>query len=188
MPWGDYGDMLFEGLLNPMDEDYNLVDVHKIERTAPYIPKIYCANSTNIVVSEEVRELLQLNTITGIEKYHNTEIIKLVNIDWQSWDLNSDDPKFYPESGEPIDYIEDGENDPNLYNQLSEFYSIKITRDYSLKSTGQNYYDLAVIGKPIIDIFSPNNMNFILVSERFKNVIELENIDTLKFIEIQTSK
>ena len=108
MPWGDYGNTLFEGLLNPMDDDYNLVDIHKIERTAPYIPEIYCANSTNIVISQEVRNLFEKKNITGIEKYHDTEIIKLVNIDWQSWDFNSEDPKFYPETGEPIDYIEDG--------------------------------------------------------------------------------
>lgn len=190
MPWGDYGNTLFEGLLNPMDDDYNLVDIHKIERTAPYIPEIYCANSTNIVVNQEVRVLLENNNITGIEKYHDTEIIKLVNIDWQSWDFNSEDPKFYPETGEPIDYIEDGENDEKLLIGLSVFFSLKIKEECSLKrmEKPQNQSVLTLIGTPTVDIFIPTNMGYILVSEKFKKIIESKNIDTLKFIEIQTSK
>ena len=41
MPWGDYGNTLFEGRLLVMDENYQITEVHKIERTAPYIPEIY---------------------------------------------------------------------------------------------------------------------------------------------------
>jgi len=34
MPWGDYGNTLFEGRLLVMDENYQITEVHKIERTA----------------------------------------------------------------------------------------------------------------------------------------------------------
>ena len=40
MPWGDYGNTLFEGSLSVMDKNYQITEVHKIERTAPYIPEI----------------------------------------------------------------------------------------------------------------------------------------------------
>jgi len=188
MPWGDYGNTLFEGLLNPMDDDYNLVDIHKIERTAPYIPEIYCANSTNIVISQEVRNLFEKKNITGIEKYHDTEIIKLVNIDWQSWDFNSEDPKFYPETGEPIDYIEDGENDEKLIAQTREKYfsiDLKTHPRLSYKDEDRNIKFIDYI--PDFDLFKAGK-GYVIVSEKFKKIIESENIDTLKFIEIQTSK
>lgn len=188
MPWGDYGNTLFEGLLNPMDDDYNLVDIHKIERTAPYIPEIYCANSTNIVISQEVRNLFEKKNITGIEKYHDTEIIKLVNIDWQSWDFNSEDPKFYPETGEPIDYIEDGENDEKLIAQTREKYfsiDLKTHPRLSYKDEDRNIKFIDYI--PDFDLFKAGK-GYVIVSEKFKKIIESENIDTLKFIEIQTPK
>ena len=74
MPWGDYGNTLFEGLLSVMDENYEITEVHKIERTAPYIPEIYTTFSRYIVVREDIKDLLLNNDIKGIEKVHPTRI------------------------------------------------------------------------------------------------------------------
>ncbi|WP_158978792.1 hypothetical protein [Cellulophaga sp. L1A9] len=185
MPWGDYGDILFSGLLTVMDDDYNDIDIHEIERTGSYIPEIYCVNSTNLVLSENVKIVLLKNNITGIDKFHYTIFKKIVNIDWKSWNQKHEDPAFFPETGEPIDYIEDGEDDTNLHNELSVFYSIKIKEaTIDLIKSEDSIYKLE---NPIdIDLFIPSNMNRIIVSEKFKKVIESEGIDTLKFIEIQT--
>lgn len=81
MPWGDYGNTLFEGSLSVMDENYQITEVHKIERTAPYIPEIYTTISNYIVVREDIKDLLLNNDIKGIEKVHPTEFTKLVDID-----------------------------------------------------------------------------------------------------------
>ena len=55
MPWGDYGNTLFEGRLLVMDENYQITEVHKIERTAPYIPEIYTTISNYIVVLKTIK-------------------------------------------------------------------------------------------------------------------------------------
>ncbi len=188
MPWGDYGNILFSGLLTVMDDDYNDIDIHEIERTGSYIPEIYCANSTNMVVNEEVKNLLEKETITGIENFHDTVFKKIVNIDWQSWDFNNEDPKFYPETGEPIDYIEDGENDIDQHNQSIKFYSVKIKESTTNLIKSENSIYRLENDNLNIDLFIPNNMNRIVSSEKFKKIIESEGIDTLKFIEIQTPK
>ena len=75
MPWGDYGNTLFEGLLSVMDENYQITEVHKIERTAPYIPEIYTTISNYIVVREDIAEvkydLFQCGSIIASEKFKN---------------------------------------------------------------------------------------------------------------------
>lgn len=101
MPWGDYGDILFQGLLTTMDENYNEIDTHLIERSGPYIPEIYEVNSTYMIIRDDIKDLLLKERIEGIEKFHNTEIKKLVEIDWQKWDLESEKPEVYPTDGEP---------------------------------------------------------------------------------------
>lgn len=185
MPWGDYGNILSYGLLTVMDDNYNDIDIHQIERVGICIPKIYCANSTNLVISEDIANSITRNNITGIEKYHKTEFKKIVNLDWQFWDMKAKDPEIYPKSGEPIDYIEEGENDKKLITQIhKKYFSLKIKESCELEEIDNNLY---LIGNPEYDIFIPLNMYFIIVSKRFKEIIESEKVDTLKFIEIQQS-
>ena len=48
MPWGDYGAMLFSGLLKVLDEHYDDLEISEIERAGPYFPDIYMANSQRV--------------------------------------------------------------------------------------------------------------------------------------------
>lgn len=186
MPWGDYGDILFEGLLTVMDDDYNDIDVHEIERTGPYIPEIYCANSTNLVVSENIKNILIENNITGIEKFHNTIFKKIVNIDWKSWDHTAKAPEFYPESGEPIDYIEEGENDKKLISKIEkQYFSLDLEKQPRLSHKDKTIKFIDY--RPNFDLFIAGK-SYILTSEKFKNLIESKNIDTLEFTEIQSKQ
>ena len=50
MPWGDYGAMLFSGLLKVLDEHYDDLEIPEIERAGPYFPDIYIANSQRVKI------------------------------------------------------------------------------------------------------------------------------------------
>ena len=104
MPWGDYGAMLFSGLLKVLDEHYDDLETPEIERAGPYFPDIYMANTSNIIVTDRVKTLLESSDISGITGYRRAIVKKMVDIDWQSWDLDSEDPLFYPKGNSPINY------------------------------------------------------------------------------------
>ena len=110
MPWGDYGNMLFSGLLKVLDEHYDDLEIPEIERAGPYFPDIYMANTCNIIVTDRVKTLLESSDISGITGYRRAIVKKMVDIDWQSWDLDSEDPLFYPKCNSPINYIRQGAN------------------------------------------------------------------------------
>lgn len=193
MPWGDYGNTLFEGSLSVMDENYQITEVHKIERTAPYIPEIYATFSRYIVVREDIKDLLLNNNIKGIEKVHPTEFTKLVNIDWQQWDLNAPNPKIYPRGGEPINYIKGRKHNPKFLDLISHsYYSLglaeqeKIFEIVSDKDDYENYTDIRIKTAEVkYDLFQCGS---IIASEKFKNLIETHTDNCLRFIPLQESK
>ncbi|MCV9933865.1 hypothetical protein OIU80_16400 [Flavobacterium sp. LS1R47] len=188
MPWGDYGNTLFRGFLNVMDDNYNDLEIPTIERTGPYVPDIYTVNSVNIIVSEKVKKIFKENAITGIIGYKEIKIKKIVNIDWEKWEKNKD-PEFYPKSGEPEDYIFKGKNDITLLQKIPQLWSLNIIEKYSLYKMSNKVTvplnELELRDKIDVDIFFPVNMLYIIVSENFKNVLELNDIDDLQFIELK---
>ena len=189
MPWGDYGNMLFSGLLKVLDEHYDDLEIPEIERTGPYFPDIYMANTSNIIVTGRVKTLLESSDISGITGFRRAIVKKMVDIDWQSWDLDSEDPLFYPKGNSPINYIRQGANSQDLIRSAPQVWELLVGRDGEIKklSDTRDYLDfsnLVLASSPSIDIFQLKNMLFIVVSERFKAFIEREKISTLSFVEL----
>ncbi len=185
MPWGDYGNILFSGLLTVMDKNYNDIEIHKIERVGINIPEIFTANSTNLVVSQDVMDLIVVNKIKGIKKQHNTEFLKIVNIDWENWDFSASDPLVYPKSGDPFDYIEEGLHDENLKIKIKkEYFSLDLETQpkVTFKDLQKSIKVLNYI--PEFDLFKAGK-GYIIASEKFKIALEEKNIKTLKFIKIE---
>lgn len=190
MPWGDYGNILFSGLLNVMDKDYYDLEVPELERTGPYIPDIYIANRRNVVAVEFVKNLIEKNKITGIKEFKSVTKKKIVNINWQTWDKNKKDPLFYPKSKEPEDYILKGENDKQLADLMPEVWELDIIQKYELEKIKEEpdnigYSDLALKNTPELDIFYPKNMLFVVVSEKFKSLLMSNEIKSLNYIELK---
>lgn len=48
----------------------------------------------------------------------------MVNIDWSSWDRQSDEPEEYPPGDEPEDYILNGEHDEALAQSVGRLWLI----------------------------------------------------------------
>ena len=76
IPWGDYGDMLFSGLLRVLDEHYDDLEIPEIERAGPYFPDIYMANTCNIIVTDRVKTLLESSGLSGITGYRRAIVKK----------------------------------------------------------------------------------------------------------------
>ena len=147
------------------------------------------ANSCNIIVTDRVKSLLESSDITGITGFRKVSVKKVVDIDWQSWDLNSEDPLFYPKGMSPENYIRKGGNSEDLMRSAPQAWELLVDRVGELKKVSETrdyigYTNLALTSYPTIDIFQPKNMLFIVVSERFKDFIEREEISTLSFFEL----
>lgn len=188
MPWGDYGYVLFTGLLNVMDSNLNILEFPELERTGPYIPAIYIANSRNVIITDEIKQIIEQNDISGVTKFCHVVKKKIVDINWESWD-KSHGPLFIPESNEPEDYILKGQNNIDLLQSTPDIWELKVVRKYNLtkisdKFDSINYTHLTMNIKPQFDIFMPQNILVVIISEKLKNILEAHNINTLRYVEM----
>jgi hypothetical protein len=194
MPWGDYGDALCYGYLNEMDEKFlNVIEIPELERTGPYIPPLYVANDVNILAIESVKNILQNSNMKGIKKCVKVIKKQIVEIKWQEW-LGDDEPNFYPESGEPEDYIWGRKHNEELAKSMPEVFYFEIEKRHSLKQISDTVdcdhctnfaLEISLEEEGDLDIFCPLNKLYIVVSEKFKILMEQIGIDTIKFIHLK---
>lgn len=187
MPWGDYGNVLFRGFLNVMDKNYNDLDIPEIERTGPYIPDIYITNTRDLVISNKVKELFDEAQIKGVDFYKPIKLKKIVKLDWNKWDLNSSDPEFIPSSGKPEDYIIKGKDNDDLKKEIPLLWNPilkeeKVLKVISEKRDLENFSHLEMSEKVNVDILC--SLPRIIVSEKLKNILEDNKIESLRFIKI----
>lgn len=95
MPWGDYGEILWQGIYF-FNKKKNR---HTVLRTAPFCPAIYRSQYDSqmpvLIVNEYGLDILDSSNLIGYvaNKIYKEKIVKL---EWESWDLDSDEPKIYP--------------------------------------------------------------------------------------------
>ncbi len=100
MPWGDYGSILLSGMACHRGM---ILGRLQIERTGPFIPPIIDAGIWRFIVSSRLKERIQndhpdVRLIRSIKR-------KISKVEWEKWDINADKPLFYPDEGEPENYI-----------------------------------------------------------------------------------
>jgi len=99
--WGDYGDILQHG----MTADVPRVDGRlALERSGPYIPPITLPGIGDIVLTSEAQKLLESSALSGFS-FLPVEKALVVELHWETWNLDAEQPTQFPESGEPEDYI-----------------------------------------------------------------------------------
>ena len=97
-PWGDYGSILTHGLAHRADD--GIID---LQRCGPFIPPISFPFGC-IIVDDRTKRLFESSDMTGyVFKPVRKSVI--VNLDWRSWDLEADQPKYYPPDGEPESFV-----------------------------------------------------------------------------------
>ena len=119
--WGDYGNTLLQGQAT-RDEVTGLL---QIQRTGPFVPPISFPGLREIVVTEDFRAQLEASGLTG---FSFRPVVKqhIVDLDWQKWDKNADDPKVYPRSGEPEDYILERKHSPKTASKMPVLWELAV--------------------------------------------------------------
>ncbi|MDQ3814601.1 MAG: hypothetical protein M3347_11700 [Armatimonadota bacterium] len=117
--WGDYSDTLFDGMAS-RDEQSGLL---MLKRTGPFVPPI--SFPSGIVVTDAFRAMLEASKLTS---FSFQPVIKehIVTLDWDQWDLEAKEPEFYPDSGEPEDYILEGQHSPETAEQMPQLWELVV--------------------------------------------------------------
>ena len=178
-PWGDYGSILVSGMTAHLERDNGLI---QLERTAPYVPPMVKSGLWELCVTDNIKSKIENSKHLSVEF---RPVIKkhIVEVDWTSWDFDADDPKYYPDSGEPSDYILEKPHSKELSEKIGKIWEIVINKNGTVDSNGVFIYQDIVS-----DIFQPDNKGYIFVSEKFKNWIDNNASDWIEFEEFRNLK
>ena len=123
VPWGDFGSILVHGMTS-----YSAPDTRPPEllRAGPFVPPIsfptFC-----VVVTEVVRNELEFSGLTGFSFIPAIKKVT-VSINWHEWDLLGEEPQFYPNEGEPENYISEEEHSAELAKHMPDLWRLVIPR------------------------------------------------------------
>lgn len=120
--WGDYGHILQHGMTSHLRRIGGLL---ALERTGPYIPPITLPGIGDVVLTSAARQLLASSGLTGFD-FRPVEKILTVELHWENWDLTTDDPPRYPDSGEPEDYVLGQPNSDAASAALGELWEVVV--------------------------------------------------------------
>ena len=119
-PWGDYGRILTHGMTEHLSRKEGLL---QLERTGPYIPPITFPGIGNIIVTSSFLSIINNSKLSGIS-FQPVIKAHIVELDWKKWNLTNPEPDFYPESGEPEDYILEREHSEQIADGLGNLYEL----------------------------------------------------------------
>ena len=168
-PWGDYGDVLIHGMTSHLSRT---VDGRlQLERTAPFVPPISFPGISDLVVTDECKRKLENSKLVGFS-FRTVSKARIVESTWHNWDLNSESPAEYPESGEPEDYILMREHSPILESSIGEIWEVLLTESAKTERSVQEErrWDdpiyLLMNSWTGADLFRASNVGYIYASEQ----------------------
>jgi hypothetical protein len=117
-PWGDYGDILVNGLASRRDDGALLV-----QRAGPFVRPITFPQRSAFVVTDEFRARLARSGLDGLRF---REVVKehIVSIPWHLWDREADEPASYPPDGEPENYLLRRRHDRETSDALGRLWEL----------------------------------------------------------------
>ena len=180
--WGDYGDILHHGMAG-RDEQSGML---KLERTGIFVPPISFPGLPGIVITDSFRVALETSNLTGFSfcpviKHH------IVDLDWSEW--KSEEPDFYPESGEPEDYIYESQHSPKTAEQMPELWELVIEQTAHVQRTKDPSVDFGVALSLLKetwngdDFFRAPEVGYTFVSEKARLWLEKEAGEFVSFEE-----
>lgn len=172
-PWGDYGRILVHGMSAHLERVNGQL---QLERTGPYVPGITLPGISDVIVTDAVRERIQISALSGCQFAPLTKS-RIVHLDWSSWDLSSDLPRELPASGEPEDFILARPHEPALADSIGTLWELKldvgvqVTRARS--SRGRFHYDFTYQSPrdALPDFWRASNMRYVFISSRAKEAL-----------------
>jgi hypothetical protein len=141
--WGDYGHILQHGMVAHLPRvDGRLA----LERSGPYIPPITLPGIGDIVLTSEAQKLLYRSVLSGFS-FLPVEKMLVVELPWETWNLDAVQPAEFPESGQPEDYILGKRHSPNASRELGELWEIVVPSTATIlrpRSVVSSYQELRI--------------------------------------------
>jgi hypothetical protein len=168
--WGDYGDILQNGMTARVARVGGRLS---LERTGPYIPPITLPGIGDIVLTSGAQKLLDGSGLSGFS-FLVVEKTLIVELPWETWDLDAQQPAQFPESGEPEDYILGKQHSPNAATALGELWEIVVPPTVTIlrpRSVVSSYQELQIDMSTWngTDLFRGEGYGSILFSERARD-------------------
>lgn len=165
--WGDYGDMLQHGLTAHLARVGGRLS---LERTGPYMPPITFPGIGDIILTSAARKLLETSGLSGFT-FRLVNKTRIVELRWHEWDLTSEDPREFPETGEPEDYILGRRPNQRIAQEMGEIWELvvpitaKIGRPQPIV---HSFSDLYIVRDSWngTDLFRGDGYGGVLVTER----------------------
>jgi len=181
-PWGDYGRILIHGLTAHLDRKEGLL---QLERTGPYVPPITFPGIGNIIVTSSFLSIINNSKLSGIS-FQPVIKAHIVKLDWKKWNLTNPEPDFYPESGEPEDYILEREHSEQIADELGNLYELilRVEAEIDRKNNFSIYEDSI----PDLDFFMAKGVLYNYVSEKAKHWLSNNASEYISFEEIRIIK
>ena len=120
----------------------------------------------DILLTDSVKKKIEISDLKGFQfKPVIKQHISLV--DWTTWNLEKEDPEFYPDNGEPENYILSLQHSQKLADQMENIWEViaEVNETFTNSSTYKQ-------GDKAIDIMRTENNGWFLVTEKAKLWIE----------------
>ncbi len=186
--WGDYGDILISGI-SSYRESFN--NVLELQRTGPFVPPISFPGIGDIVVTDSFKSQLEGSGLTGLS-FRDVVKKRIVHSDWDTWDRGSE-PRQYPESGEPEDYIFVEQHSEAISKQIGHLWELNLEQIGAVekRQIGAYPWDIEVIllvsswdGR---DFFRSQEVLHNFVSRLAKEWLESNIPDWVSFQQVKTA-
>jgi hypothetical protein len=120
--WGDYGWILQHGMTSHLRR---IAGRLALERTGPYIAPITLPGIGHIVLTTPASRLLESAGLTGFT-FRLVEKVLTVELHWEDWDVNAEQPAQFPDSGEPENYILGQPNSTEASAALADLWEVSV--------------------------------------------------------------
>ena len=191
MPWGSYGEMLWQGIYC-YDREANSP---LVLRSGPFCPSIYRSqyNRTEpvLIVKEDFVRFITDANLTGFE-IQPVNKGKIVKLDWENWDLQSPEPLIYPSGNRDAeDYITRRRHCEAASEQIGQLFALIPKKDGLLyceqERSSAKLVEQSLSGLDIfIDRIFYDFCSEIYVSEKAKVILSEYFPDLLSFQKIPT--
>lgn len=191
MPWGSYGEMLWQGIYG-CDKD---TDSHMVFRTGAFCPSIYRSQYNRdfpvLIVKEDALQYIIDSNLTGFV-FEPISKEKIVKLDWENWDLQAPEPLVYPSGDMDAEgYITQRKHNENVAKQMGKLYALIPQKDGLLYREQEHslgrLIDQSLSGLDIfIDRLHCYFCSEIYISEKSKDILSKLYSDILVFQEVAT--
>lgn len=121
--WGDYGRLLIAGMTGYLDRSNGRL---QLLRTGPFVPPLCISGMADLIATPAMCDRLQ--SAAGVRGFTPIEKVKVVRLDWHTWNLTQENP---PAAlwGEPERPLIDGTDDQELRQAIGDMFEVLLDED-----------------------------------------------------------